>query len=297
MAVSTDHGPILIFGEVLVDQFPDGQRVLGGAPFNVAWHLTGFGANVQLVSAVGEDPDGQSIRAAMSAWGMDAGNLQISRAHRTGAVSVSINNGQPTYEILEQRAFDAIESQPIDAAGCELLYHGTLATREATSRRTLGEIKRRAHAPVFLDVNLRDPWWELSAVLRLADEAAWVKLNDEELSRLCQDNGDTETVAHRFLQVHGLEGVIVTRGSDGAFVMTSDGRQFAASPGATVTVVDTVGAGDGFAAVMLLGIQRGWPIAESLNRAQEFAALIVQNRGAILNDKDSYATLAANWRQ
>jgi len=32
-----------IFGEVLFDQFPDGQQVLGGAPFNVAWHLQAFG--------------------------------------------------------------------------------------------------------------------------------------------------------------------------------------------------------------------------------------------------------------
>ena len=35
--------PIALFGEVLIDQFPEGQRILGGAPFNVAWHLQAFG--------------------------------------------------------------------------------------------------------------------------------------------------------------------------------------------------------------------------------------------------------------
>jgi fructokinase len=297
MTEPINQGPILIFGEVLVDQFPDGQRILGGAPFNVAWHLTGLGAKVQLVSAVGDDPDGETIRAAMSAWGMDAGRLQTRRTHRTGAVSVTFQDGQPGYEILEQRAFDAIETLPIDPAECALLYHGTLALREPPSRSALSALKRETNAPVFMDVNLRDPWWERSSVLRHADDATWVKLNDEELRRLCTGNGDIESLAHRFLKTHGLEGVIVTRGAEGAFAIGSDGGRFSASPDAAVTVIDTVGAGDGFAAVMLLGIQRGWPIVRSLNRAQEFAALIVQNRGAILNDADTYASLAAIWQQ
>jgi fructokinase len=296
MTAPVDQGPIWIFGEVLVDQFPDGQRVLGGAPFNVAWHLTGFGAQAQLVSAVGKDPDGESIQAAMAQWGMDADLLQISPTHRTGAVAVNFYDGQPTYEIQEQRAFDAIATLPSDTAECSVLYHGTLALRATESRRTLSTLKQATHAPVFMDVNLRDPWWEIASVLRLADEAAWVKLNDEELVRLCPGNGDIDTLAQRFVELHGLEAVIVTRGAAGAFAITSEGQHIATSPGAAVTVVDTVGAGDGFAAVVLLGIQRGWPIVKSLDRAQDFAALIVQNRGAILNDKDTYATLAEKWQ-
>jgi fructokinase len=105
-----------------------------------------------------------------------------------------------------------------------------------------------------------------------------------------------DTLAQRFLATHGLEAVIVTRGAAGAFAITNEGQRIATSPGAAVTVVDTVGAGDGFAAVVLFGIQRGWPIVKSLDRAQDFAALIVQNRGAILNDKDTYATLAQKWQ-
>lgn len=297
MTVQIDPGAILIFGEVLVDQFPDGQRVLGGAPFNVAWHLTGFGANAHLVSAVGNDTDGETIRAAMSAWGMDTDKLQTRHDLRTGAVAVSLHEGQPAYDILENRAYDAIESAPIHAAECAMLYHGTLAVRESPTRHTLRGLKRITNAPVFLDVNLRDPWWELSSVLRLADDATWVKLNDDELRRLCPGHADIEKNAQRFLETHSLEGVIVTRGPRGAFTVDGDGRRIAADPRAAVTVIDTVGAGDGFAAVMLLGLQEGWPLVESLNRAQEFAALIVQNRGAILNDKLIYARLAEKWQK
>lgn len=297
MQASIDHGRILVFGEVLVDQFPDGQRILGGAPFNVAWHLTAFGAAAQLVSAVGEDPDGEMIRDSMSEWNMDAGRLQSSRTLQTGAVSVSFNDGQPRYEILEQRAFDAIEAQPIRSGECVLLYHGTLALRGAASQGALSALKHDSNAPVFMDVNLRDPWWDRPAVLQLADEAAWVKLNDDELGRLVAGNGDIDQLARRLLDTHELEGVIVTRGAEGSFAVTRDGGRYQCDPDNAVTVVDTVGAGDGFAAVMLLGILRGWTIAESLKRAQEFATLIVQNRGAILKDKDSYARLMAKWQQ
>jgi sugar/nucleoside kinase (ribokinase family) len=54
-----------IFGEVLFDHFPDGKRVLGGAPFNVAWHLQAFGEAPRFISRVGDDAEGDEIRTAM----------------------------------------------------------------------------------------------------------------------------------------------------------------------------------------------------------------------------------------
>ena len=51
-----------IFGEVLYDHFPDGSRVLGGAPFNVAWHLQAFGLAPRFISRVGDDAEGRKLR-------------------------------------------------------------------------------------------------------------------------------------------------------------------------------------------------------------------------------------------
>ncbi len=62
---------LCIFGEVLFDHFADGTRVLGGAPFNVAWHLQAFGQAPWFISRTGNDPDGEAVRAAMRDWGMD----------------------------------------------------------------------------------------------------------------------------------------------------------------------------------------------------------------------------------
>lgn len=50
-----------IFGEVLFDHFPDGSRVLGGAPFNVAWHTQAFGLAPCFISRIGNDPAGYEI--------------------------------------------------------------------------------------------------------------------------------------------------------------------------------------------------------------------------------------------
>ena len=47
---------------------PDGSRVLGGAPFNVAWHLRGFGANPLVISAVGDDAEGREVLERMTSW-------------------------------------------------------------------------------------------------------------------------------------------------------------------------------------------------------------------------------------
>ncbi|MFT5393751.1 MAG: fructokinase, partial [Gammaproteobacteria bacterium] len=191
----------------------------------------------------------------------------------------------------------AIDVPPNAQAPCPMLYHGTLALRSAHSRATLQTLKSTTTAPVFLDVNLRDPWWDPTLVHRLADDATWVKLNDKELSQLCPGNNDPHTQATRFVDTHGLEGVIVTQGESGAFALLRDGELHTTTPDPASEVIDTVGAGDSFSAVMLLGISREWALEESLARAQSFASLIVKNRGAIFCDISVYQQLVTKWKQ
>jgi len=130
----------VIFGEVLFDRFPDHQSVLGGAPFNVAWHLQGFGLSPLLVSAIGEDEAGDQILSTMGQWGMDTRGVQRHRDFATGAVQVTLDQGQPSFDILPDQAYDHIETDPVLAvcghAPAALLYMGTLAGRSPTSRGT-----------------------------------------------------------------------------------------------------------------------------------------------------------------
>ena len=72
-----------------VRSFSGRQRVLGGAPFNVAWHLQAFGQSPHFISRVGDDAAGETIRNAMHEWGMDMRGLQTDPERPTGRVEVS----------------------------------------------------------------------------------------------------------------------------------------------------------------------------------------------------------------
>lgn len=281
---------VCIFGEVLFDHFPDGARVLGGAPFNVAWHLQAFGQMPYFISRVGADPDGEAVRRAMRAWGMDECGMQADQALPTGRVSVTFNESEPSYDIVHPCAYDAIDAA-VPAPACRLLYHGTLALRDAGSRAALAALKANEPALVFVDVNLRSPWWNVAGVLAQLRDADWVKLNTEELALLHPDADP-----RAFIAIHDLRGLILTHGGDGAEVFTVDGAHHAVSPDGEADVVDTVGAGDAFASVMILGIARGWPLAETIRRAQNFASRMVGQRGATVSDQAFYSSLRRDWQ-
>ena len=287
-------GPV-IFGEVLFDCFEDGSRVLGGAPFNVAWHLQALGGSPLLVSRVGDDPMGREIRDRMRDWGMTDLALQQDPDHATGTVQVRLHQGQPEFEILPDRAFDHIQAEALPPLNPSLIYHGSLGLRLADSAAALERLLRQP-VPVFMDVNLRPPWWQRRQVLRWLDRARWVKINDEELSTLVTGAGDLRTQALHLLRRHDLDWVVVTRGARGAFLLDREGGYHETSPAPAVPVVDTVGAGDAFAAVCILGLLRRWPIPLFMERAQQFASLLVGRRGATCDEPALYRELSGSWR-
>lgn len=294
----TTAGPV-IFGEVLFDCFPD-RRVLGGAPFNVAWNLNGLGANPLFVGAVGDDPPGTEVHRILTAWGMDDSGLQTDPVHPTGTVEVSLEGGEPSYEIVADQAYDHVDRQAALAAiaGREnaILYHGSLALREVRSRETLAALRDTLRGGVFMDVNLRAPWWDRDTVRGLVAEATWVKLNQDELDSL--GDGEMRTPqdgARTLLSRYGLQAVILTRGSEGAMVIASDGSLVSQPAPPVDGLVDTVGAGDAFSAVALLGIMEGWGWETILERAARFAAQVCTIRGATTEDLSFYAEQRGAW--
>lgn len=286
------HDCLCVFGEVLYDHFPDGRRVLGGAPFNVAWHLQAFGRAPCFISRVGQDAEGEEIRGAMENWGMSTAHLQTDAQLPTGRVGVTFEAGEPHYDIVAPCAYDAIDTAPTMA--CRVLYHGSLALREVGSRRSLQRLRDQGAGMIFMDVNLRPPWWDKGRLRDWLLEADWVKLNQAELDLL--QPGDGPDQARRLLQDYALHGVIVTRGEAGAMALTVDGECHEVAPAAATRVVDTVGAGDAFAAVTLLGLDAGWPLDLTLQRAQSFASALVGHRGATVNDAAFYRVFMQDWK-
>ena len=286
----------IIFGEVLYDCFPDGQAILGGAPFNVAWHLQGFGLNPLFISRVGDDPLGHRVRDAMHNHGMDASGLQLDSLHPTGKVTITMSGNSHSFEIIPDQAYDYIDQGALPPLpDTTLFYHGSLAARSPVSAQTLAFLNSRYASKRLVDVNLRSPWWQQQQVLELVDGAWLAKLNDEELQQLVPDADDDASRMQQLINNAGLQLLLVTRGAAGAELLAAGGDSFRVAPDPVADVVDTVGAGDAMSSVFILAVLQGWPYQQALERSQAFAAAIVGRRGALVEEPGFYQPFIDAW--
>jgi fructokinase len=168
--------------------------------------------------------------------------------------------------------------------------------RQPTTAAALDDLLQRHSPPVFMDVNLRSPWWSADCITPLLDRAEWVKVSDAELGILVEEPGTLERRATLLMERHDLSWLIVTRGKQGALSLDRAGHLLETRPPAKLRVVDTVGAGDAFASVCILGLLREWHYRTIIDRAQRFAAMLVQSRGATLRDQETYDALLEEWR-
>ncbi len=284
---------LLIAGEVLFDVFEDGSQVMGGAPFNVAWHLQGLGFKPLFVSRIGQDKLGEHILNSMQQWDMDVSGLQIDDVHETGTVRVNIIDGQPSYDIVKPVAYDFIEAvDPEQVADkCRIFYHGSLALRASESRQNILRLREELSKPVFVDINLRSPYWAQETIEPLLHNVNWLKLNHEELELLsATEHADLTATAQAFREQYSLAGLLVTEGEKGAFLVTPDRLEKCASYPVS-HFVDSVGAGDGFTAMFMAGLLQNWDYRETLENASMFAARICELRGAISEERSFYDSI------
>ncbi len=302
----------LIVGEVLFDCFPD-HRVLGGAPFNVAWNLRGMGFDPLVITAVGDDEPGAEVRSAMSGWGMDESGLQVLPDFATGRVDITVENGEPSYRFWDDVAFDHIAPPPATVlSGSEssgnrfgLIYHGSLALRGEVSRRTIERLRGEIDCPVFIDINIRRPHFELGWIEPLLQGAEHVKLNLDELNTLGEQTASETSesarsdrqarwehrrrLANGLRDRYGIGNLWLTAGEDGAAWIGGDNQFESVTASRVEPMVDSVGAGDAFAAIICRGILRQLPPQESLLAASRFAARVCRLRGATTTDPHFYA--------
>jgi fructokinase len=262
------------FGEVLFDVFEDGAH-LGGAPLNFAWYLRQFGVPVAMVSAIGRDEYGVRVQATLARAGINQTWLAV-RDEPTGSVDVKLVDGQPAYTINTGVAWDVIELTGELPARPALLYFGTLAQRTDVNRATLRRLLALDPPQRFFDVNFRMHFYSDELVLEGLRNSTIVKLNEDEWTVLkgITKLGEPLDVVRQF----GLQALIVTQGERGASLFTA-GREYTANC-PPVTLVDAVGAGDAFSAVMAAAAIRGVPLERALPLANEVGAFVVGRRGA-----------------
>jgi fructokinase len=301
----------VVFGEALVDEFPT-EQVVGGAPFNVARHLAAFMAPALMITRIGRDRNGQAVRAEFERFAMRDAGLQVDPMEETGRVVVERNSNGHRFHILPRQAYDFIDADAAVAAlagfDAGIVYFGTLAQREPGSRVALDAVLGAlpATAKRYLDLNLRAGQYQESTVMRSLEAADIVKVNEEELQALFQwvfqigrespplATEELHAACRALVQRFALDTLIVTLGHRGSVVFCADGTLLANRDNpAPPFVIDTVGAGDAFSAIFLLGRARGWPLALTLARANEFAGAICAVAGAVprdLNFYDKWAT-------
>jgi fructokinase len=212
-------------------------------------------------------------------------------------VDVSFRHGEPHYHIVTDSAWDYIRPEGLPALpAAGLLYHGSLALRQVVSRTSWQWLQEQSSVPRFIDINLRAPWWERNAIGRLLEGVNWLKLNTDELAQIVPQFHDTESRIYYLLDSLPLAWLILTQGKAGAMAVSAQGERLQVRPEQAALVVDTVGAGDAFSSVLIVGLLKGWPMEQTFRYAQQFAGAVVGLRGATSRDRDFYQPFIESWQ-
>ncbi len=277
---------VLVFGEILFDII-EGKEFIGGAPFNFAYYLKTLGIDVIFVSAVGNDKRGEKAIEVAKKIGIDTSFINIVNIP-TGIVDVYIEDGKPSFNIKYPAAWDYIKissemAERIKGENPEYFYFGSLSLRSETSYNTFNFLSSIMNKTVkFCDINLRKPFYNKEILSLLLKRADILKLNDEEIeeiSEILKIKGDMETKMIKIGEKFGIRYICTTMGEKGAYLLSN--RKFYFSPAEKIKVVDTVGAGDAFAAGLMKGFMDNLSPEEILSLANHLGGKASSTRGAI----------------
>ena len=292
--LSAKIGKILTIGEILIDQFP-GYKREGGAPFNFAFHLKHLGLPVRLITRIGDDANGQRLRRMLYRHGFELSDIQVDHHHKTGVVNVALDDaGIPTFQILPDVAYDYLQLDHFNTVWQEstLIYYGSLIQRTKIGFKQVGRLlsRRRSGTKCFCDINLRAPHYSRSTICQSLTYADILKLNDQELDEIRHtlDNPTSPgTFVEYLMSFFNIEMLTITRGAEGSTLITKK-RTIDAPPVTSIDVIDTVGAGDGYAAMLAFGTLLGLPLETIASTSTDFAARICQLPGAVPEDAQFY---------
>jgi fructokinase len=280
---------ILSLGEILWDVFQD-EEFLGGAPLNFSVSVQKLGNSVALLSAVGSDDRGRLAIDRMTRLGLQTDFVQTASNKTTGTAIVTTDSaGNATFAIDRPAAFDAVDLddtllEKISQLRLNWIYFGTLAqAMEPGEQRLLQLLAVSPAANRFYDINLREGHWNLPLVQRLSGLATIIKMNESEAERLSVlAHGPVPYVIDAFCEFwsssFGGDIICITLGSRGCAVWQKGALQVFS--GFEVQVVDTVGAGDVFAAGFLHGLENGWDMKKTASFANALGAIVASRAGA-----------------
>lgn len=279
---------IVGLGEALWDMLPEGKKI-GGAPANFAYHVSQFGFDSCVVSAIGNDALGNEILAVFHEKNL---KYQLEKVDfPTGTVQVELDaEGVPCYEIKEGVAWDNIPfTQALQtlALSTRSVCFGSLAQRSAVSREAINRFldampDGEGQCKIF-DINLRQNFYNKEIIENSLNKCNILKINDEELVIISRIFGypciDLQNTCQMLIAKYNLKMLILTCGTNGSYVFTPKEVSFLETP--KVNIADTVGAGDSFTAAFCASILKGKSIREAHKLAVEVSAYICTQSGAM----------------
>lgn len=284
---------ILSFGEVLWDVYPD-KKFIGGAPLNFAAHLAKHGEKVAMLTTVGNDEMGLTAKEIIRNFGIDDSYVLVSDEIETGKCLVTLNENQvPSYNLLQNAAYDRIDTD-IGREKFDILYFGTLALRNDYNRKSLSElIGNNDFQEIFVDVNIRSPFFDDEIIAFAAKNATILKISKEELPVILKSlkfneaKSIEENIVNISLKFSNLRLVILTCGSEGAIVYDCNNKKVYNQCAGKEKPVSTVGAGDSFSAGFIHKFIGGCDISACLAYATKLADFVVSRYDAVPDYKIS----------
>ena len=278
---------ILSFGEILFDINGD-NACIGGASLNFSAHAVRAGAEVSILSAVGNDTLGKTAIEYVKNYGISTDLISVSTEYGTGLCNVTLDkNKVPRYDLVTDVAYDHIPVPDTENKNFDVLYFGTLALRSQENADTLKiVIAQNTFKEIFVDVNIRPPHYSEESVLFALKNATILKVSNEEISFIGDiliNNGvEVFTILQTImLKYNNIKLIILTCGENGAVAYdTVNGGVFRCDAVGT-KVVSTVGAGDSFAATFLVNYLSGNSIKTSLKKAAQVSAFVIAHKEAI----------------
>ncbi len=259
-------------GELLIDfvsmstdvglaECPGFFKAPGGAPANVAVGLAKLGVSSGFIGKVGDDPFGDFLRNTLTSNAVDTQYLISGCGVRTTLAFVATrSDGQKDITFYRNPGADILlEPNEIDTnyiTSAQLFHYGSVSLSHSPSREaTIKAIDTAKEAGLFMsyDPNLRlmlwdDPKYAKRWIWEVMPRADVAKLAEEEWEFIT-DTSDLEKGSQKIFDV-GVKLVVVTRGEHGCYY--DNGRSRGYVDGFKVDVTDSLGAGDGFVAAMLM---------------------------------------------
>lgn len=254
-----------------------------GAESNVASGLAHLGQSVEWFSRVGSDPFGEHICEFLSGRGVDVRSVVVDETRPTGVFfKERVGGGSAVYYYRAGSAASAMSSKDVTglALGRRRLCHlsGITAALSPECDNMLHRIlfeKEGDQCPVSFDVNFRGQLWDtVAAAPRLLElaRAADIVLVGRDEAEILWSTGDADSVRRLLPDVPQL---IVKDDVVGATQFSEGNSTFV--PALSVDVVDSVGAGDAFAAGYLSGWLDGYSVEHALRLGHLMAAFTLQD--------------------